>query len=330
MTKAFPLAIVLGAILGFPPASDTILKIIDSEHGPLAVSGEVSIHQEFTADTVATQYNISAEVTNTSTKPIMAYEVSVDARAAYGAGLHHIAQTDCYFKNTRDLVAGARDDMSVPAGFTETMAFTKDKAPGTAADATFKVIFVQFADGSTFGQSTWGSTLSQARSKSLACIQKILNIARRSPNRLQTSLTTEITRAENPGITQALMSHVRDTLTKSGPDAVVNELTDYLKVANERSLPENQQCDNSPKTRKTKIHIVSVEFPANDGLSDDLHTLLRKSVEQYEGNVNPEALDTDWLVELNEVNVRNALMNAGYFKQVSRTTPFLVRAEANE
>jgi hypothetical protein len=224
--------------VGQTTVSDTTLKIIDStpENSPLVASGQVSVHQEFTAETVTTQYTISAEMTNTSTKPIIAYEVSIDARPEFGGGLHHVGQADYFFKKNLELVAGGREDISVPPGFTESMAFNKDKTQGVASSATFKVIFVQFADGTTFGHSTWGSTLSQARNQSLSRIQQILSTARSSPSSLQASLTTEVDRRENPGITRALMSHVRDTLAKSGPDAAMAELNDFLNLADQRKL----------------------------------------------------------------------------------------------
>ena len=95
-----------------------------------------------------------------------------------------------------------------------------------------------------------------------------------------------------------------------------------------------QECNgSSPRpidAQQIKISIASVEFPVGDTLSDEIRTQLRRNVEKEEFSVAPGAADTDWLNELNDVVVREVLQNAGYFTAQTQTTPYLIRAEAQQ
>jgi Surface antigen variable number repeat len=95
-----------------------------------------------------------------------------------------------------------------------------------------------------------------------------------------------------------------------------------------------QECNgSSPRpidTQQIKISIASVEFPVGDTLPEEIRTQLRRNVEKEELTVASGAPDTDWLSELNDVIVREVLQNAGYFKAQTHTTPYLIRAEAQQ
>jgi outer membrane protein assembly factor BamA len=96
-----------------------------------------------------------------------------------------------------------------------------------------------------------------------------------------------------------------------------------------------QECENASSrpinpVQQVKIAISSVEFPIDDNLSDELRTKLRRNLEQKQFSVATGEPDTEWLDELNEVVVRDVLANAGYFKAQPRTTPYLIRAEADQ
>jgi outer membrane protein assembly factor BamA len=95
-----------------------------------------------------------------------------------------------------------------------------------------------------------------------------------------------------------------------------------------------QECNPVSGTvdapRRIKINIVSVEFPTDDTLSDEMRTQLRREIKKHDLSVDSGAPDSDWLGELNDVVVRNVFANAGYFLAQTSTTPFLIRAEAQQ
>ena len=95
-----------------------------------------------------------------------------------------------------------------------------------------------------------------------------------------------------------------------------------------------QECNTASRSvdapQQIKINIVSVEFPTNDTLPDEMRTQLRREIKKHDFSVDVGAPDSDWLGELNDVVVRNVFANAGYFLAQSTTTPFLIRAEGQQ
>jgi len=139
--------------------ADSTVKITDASepNSPLSVSGDVSFHQEFSANIEATQRHLNITITNVSNKLILAYEVSIDAKPDVGAGINHVARTDYFFNGI--LARGAHETISDPARFVEST--LPDHRP-TGSRAIFRVVFVEFADGLKFGSSNWGSRFIQS------------------------------------------------------------------------------------------------------------------------------------------------------------------------
>lgn len=100
------------------------------------------------------------------------------------------------------------------------------------------------------------------------------------------------------------------------------------------SIASPQECNTASRAvdgpQQIKINIVSVEFPTNDTSSDEIRTQLRRDIKKWDFSVDVGAPDTDWVEELNNVVVRNVFANAGYFLAQTTTTPYLIRAEAQE
>jgi outer membrane translocation and assembly module TamA len=96
----------------------------------------------------------------------------------------------------------------------------------------------------------------------------------------------------------------------------------------------SQDCDGAsqrPKDmpRTIKVIIASVEFQDGDGLPEEIHAQIKKDIKK-EFSTGPGTPDMDWVNELDEVAVRGALQEAGYFKAQASTTPYLIRAEAHQ
>jgi len=91
-----------------------------------------------------------------------------------------------------------------------------------------------------------------------------------------------------------------------------------------------QDCDPHHKdASKIKVIIASVEFAANDNLPEELRTQLKENVQKTEIGIDADTPDWNWFDELNEVTTES-LMNAGYFHAQVHTTPFLIRAQADQ
>jgi outer membrane translocation and assembly module TamA len=97
----------------------------------------------------------------------------------------------------------------------------------------------------------------------------------------------------------------------------------------------SQECDGAlhrPKDtpRAIKVIIASVEFQDGDGMPEELHAQIKRDIAKQEFRVGPGTPDMDWINELDEAVLLDALQKAGYFKAQPHTTPYLIRAEAHQ
>jgi len=205
-------------------------------NSPLAIRGDVSFHVQVSSDNVKTERTVNVSLTNISSKPIIAYQVAIDAKPDQGAGVHFLEQVDHFFRPTLSFLPGTQQFIKAPSRILQS-APRKEGSQTVDSKAVAKVLFVEFEDGSTFGRSNWGKSLSAARKVTVDRIQEILNTVQATgPGALEAALAAEVARQDNPAETRALMNHLKDTLKASGPDAAVSALNDSLNTAEERKL----------------------------------------------------------------------------------------------
>jgi hypothetical protein len=195
---------------------------------PMTASGEVRFNEESSADGVKIKWDEEILLRNVATKPIVAYEVLVE-----GAGVHHVAQADYFFRQDLPFVPGATDTVSVKMSHTiETTSKLAEHVP----NGTLKVIFVEFADGSEYGRSNWGNTLSDTRRWTIRKFQEVLSLFRQSgEDGFRTALEKELARPDTPRLTAAGLNEIREILDAKGADAAVARIEERLTAAQERS-----------------------------------------------------------------------------------------------
>lgn len=222
----------------FAQAYNLSVPVTDStgSNSPLAVRGDVAFLVQVSSDNVKTKWDMNVTLTNVSTKPIIAYEVSIEATPDQGAGVHFLDQVDHFFGPTRSFPPGTQEFITGPSRVSQNSP-RKEGTQAVDSKAVAKVSFVEFEDGSTFGRSNWGNSLSGTRKLTVDRIQEVLNTVQATgPGALETSLATEVARQDNPALTKALMNRLKETLKASGPDAAVSALNDSLNTAEERKL----------------------------------------------------------------------------------------------
>jgi hypothetical protein len=228
MGSAFPV---------FAQAYNLSVPVTDStgSNSPLAIRGDVTFHVQVSSDNIKTEWDMNVSLTNISSKPIIAYEVAIEATPDQGAGVHFVKQVEHFFGPTR-FPPGTQEFIKEPSRVSQNSP-RKEGMQAVDSKAVAKVSFVEFEDGSTFGRSNWGNSLSGARKVTVDRIQVILNTVQASgPGALEASLAAEVARQDNPAETRALMNHLKETLKASGPDAAVSALNDSLNTAEERKL----------------------------------------------------------------------------------------------
>jgi hypothetical protein len=222
----------------FAQAYNLPVPVTDStgSNSPLAIRGDVTFHVQVSSDNVKTEWDMNISLTNISSKPIIAYQVAIDATPDQGAGVHHLKQVDHFFGPTLSFPPGTQEFIKEPSRVLQTE-LRKKGTQAVDSKAVAKVLFVEFEDGSTFGRSNWGNALSGVRKVTVDRIQEILNTVQATgPGALETSLAAGVARQDNPALTRALMNHLKETLRASGPDAAVSALNDSLNSAEERKL----------------------------------------------------------------------------------------------
>lgn len=150
---------------------DITLSVTDlsSEGSPLGVLGTASFHVVTSENVIQTEPDFAVEVTNISSKPILAFEYMLDAVPDYGPGISRWTWRDHFFQLNSLFMPGSQDVFqSLLIGPTISMGIKAGvNLPTRQPKANLTVLFVEFADGTTFGNSEWGDKLSASRAATL-------------------------------------------------------------------------------------------------------------------------------------------------------------------
>jgi hypothetical protein len=185
------------------------------------------------SDSVKNRYDIEIQLTNASSKTILAYEVSIQGMPDVGAGFHYLHQTDHFFRSQLHFVPGAQEVVSFSNPAWSTVPGGKQDAQ--VAAASYKVLFVEFADGTKFGTSHWADNLSSARQLAIQRMQELAAARDASGEQgLRSSLAVVVTRSDDPQTTRTVMAHLKETLDSEGSDAVGHEIKEFLSTAQAR------------------------------------------------------------------------------------------------
>lgn len=227
-------------ILGCPAAiraqtRDVIVQITDlsGPNSPITASGQIHFQEVLSAESVKSRYDMEFQLTNASSKTILAYEVSIEAMPDYGSGFSDLRMTDSFFLPQLEFLPGAQ----VSENFSDSGVSVEPRGRGNPreAKASFKVIFVEFADGSKFGAGPWAETLAANRKRSVQRMQEIETAYDGSGEiGFRDVLATVQGRQDDPQDILALMNHFKGTLASEGAGAAVNEIREFLAVAQMR------------------------------------------------------------------------------------------------
>jgi hypothetical protein len=208
----------------------------DPETVPLVAGGEATAVCAVTAVGIESEYELKGKLTNASPKPILAFEAVVDLDLGYAAGVRSVEHFDSFFSGDL-LMPGSSTDIRIgrakgviPWDGREHPANINDIPPPKNPHAVVRVMYVQFADGSTFGKSGWGDALPVQR-KSLVSIINRLLLANDDENDKAFSLTIE-GELNQPNLSQdslLFLSELRDRLRQKGRHDAAQYLQDLLR-----------------------------------------------------------------------------------------------------
>jgi hypothetical protein len=138
-------------------------SLVDSSQvgSPLVLSGAVTAKDEIEAGIIKFSFRTDISMTNVSHKGILLLVIKVDMTGANGLGIHH-TKTNDYFFTSDVFKPGATETTEESIGpIGERQGATEEQPPGPTATA--EVAFVQFVDGSTWGNASEGREIIQER-----------------------------------------------------------------------------------------------------------------------------------------------------------------------
>ena len=167
MRRKTQIAVLLGFLFGTSAAGYGQRKIAlhdVSEHGaPLRVSGTISFDVD-PSQAIRYTYRTQGSVANVSDRDVVLTAIHIEASGENAPGLDSDLVVDRFFGPTL-LRAGQSEKIDMPPVSFETPTVNSSGPPIPVATA--KVTFVQFADGSTWGDAEAGGRLIRQRTGTL-------------------------------------------------------------------------------------------------------------------------------------------------------------------
>jgi hypothetical protein len=140
---------------------------------PLEISGTASFTEQVVANSVTSSSDFRVDARNVSGKAIIFLLAYFDDAGPHGGGTHHVIEIDHFFR--REVIAPGQAFVlarSAPGGRTVACCINP-LAPADEPKADVSVEYVQFADGSSFGDETTAKDILQVRSVILEALQRL-------------------------------------------------------------------------------------------------------------------------------------------------------------
>jgi len=209
---------------------------------PIHNTGTVTLSQvTLPSGMVTLSHKDNWTVKNVSNKPVMAFVESLRMVYASGYTIERNAKYEAFFGPNGILAPGINFDglLSIESSRTE---------PGRKADSLQRqpeceatVRWVQFADGTTFGDSGYGEQFLADRSAIWSALRRLKHVyAADGVNGFARQLEQ---RAAEPGV-DAYLAHLRDLQQKRGPQKAIEALQEHLAAAEERAAELHEETPN--------------------------------------------------------------------------------------
>ena len=219
-TKKILLCIALLSI-ALHAATDQVVAVEDVSGGPISFSG--SVHFQESADGQTRSRDGEVKGTNTSSREIIAISATVNAT---GGVIYH---THDFFTKKHGLMPG--DSFFIPVvGMAHSDSPISEEVP-PSAKAT--LVFVQFADGTFWGDQKAIDKITANRQQSEAMLRNLLDIYHTQGEKAFVNAL----KAHESGIAHAMQEH-----TPAHPDAFAVHLLDHYNQFGATATIENRFC----------------------------------------------------------------------------------------
>jgi hypothetical protein len=209
------------------------LDDLSAANTPLRATGKASFHVVISTNTKSVTCSLQGSLTNVSSKPVVAFEATLDIASERGGCVHWDYKVDYIFTQYM-LNAGSSYDLTEEFGPVETShrgSFLVGKA-----EVNVNVMFVQFSDGSSFGKSGWSEQLpSQRRSQ----IELLKSLSKAFDDgdapALAKIVDDRLAQGGEPEFAWSVLYEIKQLMQGKGASATVEEIHQRLATVAERS-----------------------------------------------------------------------------------------------
>jgi hypothetical protein len=230
-------AAVLGGILACPvllAAEETTISITETTTAgsPVQNTGSVTLSETAIDEKRAVMsHGDDWTVKNVSQKPIVAFVETLLVRDANGVSVERKAQYDAFFHP--ELVApGATISLSEESQGKRVI-IAKFIPPPVSPTCEVTVRWVQYADGSTFGDSKYAEQLLQDRVAIRGILEHLKDVyTNEGPEKFDEQLQERF----HPPDADGYIEHIRIVRRNRGAQKAIDTVTLHLNVAQQRAL----------------------------------------------------------------------------------------------
>jgi hypothetical protein len=233
MKKQVALVGVLLVCLGIAAGEDAVLAIVDKSPAgsPLQNIGSVTFSETAVGGAgVAVSHRDDWTVKNVSQKPIVAIVETLLIRDDKAVNVGREARYDAFFHPTLAEPGQAISPFS--QDFFEDHVISSKYTPLVSARCEVTVRWVQFADGTTFGDNSYASPLIENRTAILKALQQLHEVyLNEGPEKFIEQLQQPVKQPDVDGY----LEHLRILQKKGGAARAVEALAEHLNVGQQRA-----------------------------------------------------------------------------------------------
>ncbi|MGC1686541.1 MAG: hypothetical protein WA734_13035 [Candidatus Acidiferrales bacterium] len=219
-------------VLGQLRKTSVEVNDLSDKGSPLKIDSKVVFLDEIVADNqeLRTRYSLDGRVTNAASLEVLAFEVQLDMFSDRGGGGHLNYDVDFFFKQ-EGIAPGSEVPVKENATGWEIVPYHADVS-ARAARAEGRVIYAEFADGSTFGHSDWGSSLHAGRIGTMDRMKALVQIYEDGDSSaFSKSIRGAVANQEMSEYTRQMLADLAGILVTRGVDAVAAEIRTRLACA---------------------------------------------------------------------------------------------------
>lgn len=197
---------------------------------PLVISGTVEIRETGSGSSLRvslSEHNIVAR--NISSKTILALVVWLDVLPSYASPQRFVRQYECFF--APDVINPGDDHSLTEPTVGEQIEPYDPSRPAETARAEARTVYVQFLDGSIFGDEGFGDHLRTLRRQTR---RHLHHLDKTYTHRGEAAFLEELNETVEPGEVDVLVENVRRTQKRLGTSAAIGQIRRMLEFARER------------------------------------------------------------------------------------------------